>query len=134
MAARAMAAIKWTSFHSVKAYYPCVATFGASYRLNFDRHLQWSCIKLNDNQVAEEAVKNPKVLKGTAGRFGSKIPATRSTLPFEEFIENRGKLKFRSRIAGVPFGLLGLTASSMVSAYTFPNMFDTPPEEIQPIL
>lgn len=134
MAARAVAAIQWTGFHSVRASCPCVASFSASYRLSFDRHLQWSCVRLNDNEVTQESVKGIKVSKGTAGRFGSKVPATRSTLPFEEFIENRKKLKLRSRIAGVPFGLLGLTASSMASAYTFPNMFDTPPEEIQPIL
>ncbi|EDV24376.1 uncharacterized protein TRIADDRAFT_56126 [Trichoplax adhaerens] len=85
------------------------------------------------NEKGENKATAPS-LNTTAGRFGSKIRPTPLQLPFEEFITFRKKLKVRSRIAGVPFGLLGLTASSMVSAYMLPNMFDTPPDEIQPIL
>ncbi|XP_046852712.1 presequence translocated-associated motor subunit PAM17, mitochondrial-like [Xenia sp. Carnegie-2017] len=57
------------------------------------------------------------------------------SLGFEEYQQQRRKMRNQKRISGIPFGVIGLTASSMVSVMMNPNMFDaTDPEQIQPIL
>lgn len=55
-------------------------------------------------------------------------------LTFEEFQKLRRKLRTSQRIAGLPIGVSALLTSSAISAYLNPNMFDAPPEQIQPIL
>lgn len=55
-------------------------------------------------------------------------------LAFEEYQKLRRKLRSTQRVAGLPIGAAALMTSSAVSAYLNPNMFDAPPEQIQPIL
>lgn len=65
---------------------------------------------------------------------GKKVAAKRFTLSFDEYQKMTRKLRTRQRLAGLPFGVTALLASSCASAYMFPNMFDATPEQIQPIL
>ncbi len=60
---------------------------------------------------------------------------TAENMSFEEYRKLRKALKWRGRFAGIPLGLLAVTASSTVSAHFLPDMFNPQPEvEIQPIL
>lgn len=65
---------------------------------------------------------------------GTKVAPKRFQLSFDEYQKLMRKLRTRKRLAGLPFGVSALIASSCVSAYMFPNMFDATPEQIQPIL
>jgi len=65
---------------------------------------------------------------------GKKVAPKRFQLSFDEYQKQRRTLRTRQRLAGLPFGVTALIASSCASAYMFPNMFDAPPEQIQPIL
>ncbi|EDO40484.1 predicted protein [Nematostella vectensis] len=56
------------------------------------------------------------------------------TLGFEEFQKLKRKVRARQRVAGLPVAAVALMTSSAVSAYLNPNMFDAPPDQIQPIL
>lgn len=55
-------------------------------------------------------------------------------LTFEEFQKLKRKIRSRQRIAGLPIAAVALMTSSAVSAYLNPNMFDAPPDQIQPIM
>ena len=65
---------------------------------------------------------------------GNKVAPKRFQLSFDEYQKLKRKLRTLQRLAGLPFGAVALIASSCASAYMFPNMFDAPPEQIQPIL
>lgn len=65
---------------------------------------------------------------------GNKLTPKRFQLSFDEYQKRRRKLRTLQRLAGLPFGVTGLLASSCACAYLFPNMFDATPEQIQPIL
>ena len=56
------------------------------------------------------------------------------TMTFEEYRKLRKAHRWRTRISGIPMGLLMTTSSSVVVGHFYPNMFDATPEEIQPIL
>lgn len=55
-------------------------------------------------------------------------------LSFEEYQKLKRKIRSRQRIAGLPIAAVALMTSSAVSAYLNPNMFDAPPDQIQPIM
>ena len=55
-------------------------------------------------------------------------------LSFGEYIKLKNSVRARQRVAGMPFALLGLGTSSVVSAYMFPEMFDATPENVQLIM
>lgn len=85
-----------------------------------------------------DGANSPNELSTTVSRSplfsGNKVAAKRFQLSFDEYQKLTRKLRTRQRLAGVPFGVTALIASSCVSAYMFPNMFDATPEQIQPIL
>ena len=83
-----------------------------------------------DDIVSE---KSP-TLKRSPLFSGNKVTPKRFQLSFDEYQKRRRKLRTLQRLAGLPFGVTALLASSCASAYMFPNMFDAPPEQIQPIL
>ena len=64
----------------------------------------------------------------------SKIPPKRFELNFEEYIQLKRSIRSKQRISGIPFAVLGLSTSSIVSAYMFPDMFDATPENVQLIM
>jgi len=55
-------------------------------------------------------------------------------ISFEEYIKLKNSVRTKQRVAGMPFALLGLGTSSVVSAYMFPEMFDATPENVQLIM
>lgn len=55
-------------------------------------------------------------------------------LSFEGYQKLKRKIRSRQRIAGLPVAAVALLTSSAVSAYLNPNMFDAPPDQIQPIM
>lgn len=65
---------------------------------------------------------------------GQKITPKRFQLSFEEFQQLRRKLRTKQKLAGLPIGVTFLLASSTITAYMFPNIFDATPEQIEPIL
>ena len=65
---------------------------------------------------------------------GQKITPKRFQLSFEEFQQLRRKLRTKQKLAGLPIGVTFLLASSTITAYMFPNIFDATLEQIEPIL
>nr|XP_058955108.1 uncharacterized protein LOC131782395 [Pocillopora verrucosa] len=65
---------------------------------------------------------------------GQNITPKRFQLSFEEFQQLRRKLRTKQKLAGLPIGVTFLLASSTITAYMFPNIFDATPEQIEPIL
>ena len=57
-------------------------------------------------------------------------------MPFDQYRRLRRRLKFRSRLAGVPAALFGVTLSSAVNVHFHPQMleFQNPDVELTPIL
>ena len=60
----------------------------------------------------------------------------RRMMPFEEYRKLRRRLKFRSRLAGIPAAVVGVTLSSAVNVHFHPQMleFQNPEVELTPIL
>lgn len=100
------------------------------------------CFAIVNRQFSDSAptdvTNSPNELSPTVSRSplfsGHKVAAKRFQLSFDEYQKLTRKLRTRQRLAGVPFGVTALIASSCASAYLFPNMFDATPEQIQPIL
>jgi len=63
-----------------------------------------------------------------------KAASKKLDLSFEDYQKLKRKVKSRQRIAGLPIAAVALMTSSAVSAYLNPNMFDAPPDQIQPIM
>ena len=57
-------------------------------------------------------------------------------MPFEQYRKLRRRLKFRSRLAGIPAAVVGVTLSSAVNVHFHPQMleFQNPEVELAPIL
>ena len=100
------------------------------------------CVAITSRQVSDTATpdetETPIELSPTISRSplfsGNKVAPKRFQLSFDEYQKLKRKLRTLQRLAGLPFGAVALIASSCASAYMFPNMFDAPPEQIQPIL
>ena len=100
------------------------------------------CVAIASRHVSDTAISDetetPSELLPTISRSplfsGSKVAPKRFQLSFDEYQKLKRKLRTLQRLAGLPFGAVALIASSCASAYMFPNMFDAPPEQIQPIL
>lgn len=100
------------------------------------------CVAIASRQVSDTATPDetdtPSELSPTISRSplfsGNKVAPKRFQLSFDEYQKLKRKLRTVQRLAGLPFGAVALIASSCASAYMFPNMFDAPPEQIQPIL
>lgn len=99
-------------------------------------------VAIASRQVSDTATPDetdtPSELSPTISRSplfsGNKVAPKRFQLSFDEYQKLKRKLRTVQRLAGLPFGAVALIASSCASAYMFPNMFDAPPEQIQPIL
>ena len=100
------------------------------------------CVAIASRQFSEtnspveevtDSEKSPTVSRSPLFS-GNKVTPKRFQLSFDEYQKRRRKLRTLQRLAGLPFGVTGLLASSCACAYLFPNMFDATPEQIQPIL
>ena len=60
----------------------------------------------------------------------------RRMMPFVQYRKLRKRLKFRSRLAGLPAALFGVTVSSAVNVHFHPEMleFQNPEVDMAPIL
>ena len=64
----------------------------------------------------------------------SRVKPQQFEISFGEYIKLKNSVRTKQRVAGMPFALLGLGTSSVVSAYMFPEMFDATPENVQLIM
>ena len=64
----------------------------------------------------------------------TRIKPKQFSLSFEEYMKLKSSVRTRQRVSGIPFAVVGLGTSSVVSAYMFPEMFDATPENVQLIM
>jgi import inner membrane translocase subunit TIM23 len=72
--------------------------------------------------------------QGESESSNTDLAKTAFDLSFAEYQKLKRKIRSRQRIAGLPIAAVALMTSSAVSAYLNPNMFDAPPDQIQPIM
>lgn len=71
---------------------------------------------------------------GSSSKTNTSLEKKGFDLSFAEYQKLKRKIRSRQRIAGLPIAAVALVTSSAVSAYLNPNMFDAPPDQIQPIM
>lgn len=71
---------------------------------------------------------------GSSSKTDTSLETKAFDLSFAEYQKLKRKIRSRQRIAGLPIAAVALVTSSAVSAYLNPNMFDAPPDQIQPIM
>ncbi len=86
----------------------------------------------NERQPSQTRPSRPSRIKNIEDI--KRVTPKQYELSFEEYVKMKSSLRARKNIAGLPFALLGLGTSSVVSAYMFPEMFDATPENVQLIM
>ena len=86
-----------------------------------------------DKHNEEQESSGPKPQKEKIEEV-TRIKPQQFELSFGEYIKLKNSVRTRQRVSGMPFALLGLGTSSVVSAYMFPEMFDATPENVQLIM
>ncbi len=90
--------------------------------------------------AGQEFDENDKPIRPRPRSSGKKVEEIERIQPkqfelsFQQYLKLKGSLRTRKTIAGLPFAVVGLGTSSVVSAYMFPEMFDATPENVQLIM
>jgi len=56
------------------------------------------------------------------------------SITFDEYLKAKSALRNKQRFAGIPFAITGMMVSSVALTYTYPEMFEQTPENVQLIL
>ena len=105
-----------------------------NFNLGYSTSNTWRALPNSVDEISEQtdAHEDERPTRNVEGI--KRIKPKQFELSFEEYIKLKGSLRTRQRVAGMPFAVIGLGTSSVVSAYMFPEMFDATPENVQLIM
>lgn len=55
-------------------------------------------------------------------------------MTFDQYLKKKSSLRNKQRVAGIPFAITGMMTSSIALTYTYPEMFEATPENVQLIM
>ena len=93
-----------------------------------------SSVSVSGDQLCGAHTRNSHHARGYCKDSGPVVKTTERMMPFEEYRKLRRSIKWRGRVAGAFTGVFGVALSAAVNAHLNPQMFEAPPEEVQPIL
>ena len=110
-------------------------TRGSTTRLLHSMHTPRAAAEDEEDKGVQSATATAAAAAAASSTTSTEGERTPTMMPFEEFVEQRGMLKTRGRIVGVPFFLTGLVGSSLVLGEILPGLDPTAnPEDIVPIM